>query len=259
MKSKILGSLFLLAILIISGVTVVLSLPTISPSAKTKPVQLTRLVNLNSNKSLDLITTEVNPDGRTMHLVVKNVTTRNINWFRLALGVGSDVEIDFSFAEKSSLLPGQIYEDDYPMDPNLKEMQVRVLSVVFEDRAIDGDTHYAQLLLEKRKGQNLEVKRFLSLLGDANLKLADSPSFEVLNDLENAAVKSNLERDLSRVVDSSLESEARLLGIRNTKSNLLNDINRIKTLDEAHRKTELIKLETRYREISTTLARYEFD
>jgi hypothetical protein len=230
----------------------------ISRQVDTNSIQSQKHIVLGNNtQSLEIIKTELNANGRLVQIAVKNVSNKNIDWFRLSLGNGSDVEADFSFADKSVLGPGEIYEDEYPIDSKANEVRITIVSILFEDKGFDGDTHYAQLVKDKRSGQRMELGRLVPLLR----KASETPRIQ-----QSTALIQTLETEVSNTVSesripasqSSLQTEARLIGIRTARSRVLNEIQRIKTLDDQDRSKELTRLAEHYNSISSKLAGYDF-
>ena len=230
----------------------------ISRRVDTKSIQSQKHIVLGNNtQSLEIIKTELNPNGRLVQITVKNISNKNIDWFRLSLGTGSDVEADFSFADKSILGPGEVYEDDYPFDSTANEVRITIVSILFEDKASEGDTHYVQLVKDKRSGQRMELNRLVPLLR----KASETPRIQ-----QSTALIQTLETEVSNTVSesripasqSSLQTEARLIGIRTARNRVLNEIQRIKTLDDQDRIKELTRLAEHYNSISSKLAGYDF-
>lgn len=259
-KSVSRNAVFTMALVAISCLVLVSVLSTvISRPVKMEPAQSrTKIITGNATRSLEIIKTELSPNGRLVRLAVKNVTNKNVDWFRISLGAGSDVEADFAFAERSILGPGEVYEDEYPLDSQLSEVKIIVVSVLFEDKGFDGDTHYAELLLEKRKGQRLELSRLVPLLRGANSDWTNRSSSTLLENLASEVSNTTNENKFAAAAKSSLKDEARLIGIRTARNRLLNDIKRIQSLDDQNRKNELAKLEARYNSINSKLAGYVF-
>lgn len=143
--------------------------PAISGGAKTESIQLpTKIVIANETQSLEIVKSEFNPNGRLIRVAIKNVSKKNIDWFRLSLGAALDVEADFAFSDKPLLAPGEIYEDEYPFDSKSNEVRITVVSLLFVDKASEGDAHYAQLSRDKRMGQRMELSRIVPLLQEAS-------------------------------------------------------------------------------------------
>jgi len=131
------------------------------------------------------------------------------------------------------------------------------VSILFEDKASEGDTHYVQLVKDKRSGQRMELNRLVPLLR----KASETPRIQ-----QSTALIQTLETEVSNTVSesripasqSSLQTEARLIGIRTARNRVLNEIQRIKTLDDQDRIKELTRLAEHYNSISSKLAGYDF-
>lgn len=225
----------------------------VSSGGDTKSIQTQKDIVLGSkthSRSLEIIKAELNRDGRLVHIAIKNISDKNIDWFRISLGAGSDVEADFAFAEKPILAPGDVYEDQYPVDSKSNEVRITIVSLLFEDNASDGDLHYVQLVREKRLGQRIELSRIVPLLRKAN-------TGTLLENLETEVSDASSDGRIP-AAQSDLKAEARLIGVRNARTVVLNDIRRIKTLEGQDRGKELTKLEERYNSISFKLTRHSF-
>jgi predicted protein tyrosine phosphatase len=230
----------------------------ISRRFETKSIQSQKQVILgNQTQSLEIIKAELNPNGRLIHIAVKNVSNKDIDWFRISLGAGSDVEADFLFAHKSILAPGEVYDDDYPFDSKSNEVRITIVSLLFEDQGSDGDMHYAQLAKDKRSGQRMELNRLVALLHKASEIPRIQQSASVLEHLEIEVGDSTSESRIP-AAHSSLQTEARLIGVRTARNRVLNEIQRIKTMREQDRSEELVKLGERYKSINSKLAGYDF-
>lgn len=121
----------------------------------------------NNTSSLSVTKSELEPNGRSVRVAVLNVAQKPIDWFRISLGAGSDIEADFAYADKPVLGPNESYEDSYPVPSEGDKLQVTIVSVVFEDMTFDGDVRSAQRLIEKRRGQEIELRRLLPLITPA--------------------------------------------------------------------------------------------
>lgn len=208
-------------------------------------------------QALEITRADFSSNGRLIRVAVRNVANKNIDWFRISLGNGSDIEADFAFAEKSVLRPGEVYDDEYPFDSKSSLVRVTVVAVVFEDKSTDGDEHFAQLLKEKRAGQRIEVSRMVSLLKAANSAIKYRESAVLLEGLSSEVSNSNTESQVPAEKSSSAR-EARLIGMRSARERALNEIRRIQTLGDESKKSELKLLEERYNSIHTRLAGYDF-
>jgi hypothetical protein len=189
---------------------------------KAKPIQAQKRITLR-NETVSLEITKAELDGKQVRVAVKNVSNKNIDWFRLSLGASSSIEADFAFADKSALAPGEIYEDLYPFDSASDEVRLTVLSVMFEDKTSDGNLHYAQLLKDKRAGQKVELNRLLPLLQRAINAPDHNQAANLMRNLETELIA------IQQVKDESVP-EAKWIGFLNARDRVLNELRRIQAL-----------------------------
>lgn len=135
--------------------------------AADQPTPSKKVELANNTSSLSVTKSELTPNGRSVRVAVQNVAQKPIDWFRISLGAGSDIEADFAYADNPVLGPNESYEDSYPVPSEGDKLQVTIVSVVFEDMTFDGDVRSAQRLIEKRRGQEIELRRLLPLITQA--------------------------------------------------------------------------------------------
>lgn len=207
----------------------------------------------NRTQSLQVAKAELN--GKLLHLAVKNGYSKNIDWFRISFGNRESIEADFTFAEPSSLAPGESYEDAYSVESSpTATLNVTVVSVMFEDGTSDGDATYAKTIKEKRAGQKMQLKRLLPLLQ----KAIHAPNSNA------ASVLQNLEAELAEIQEANDNtiSESKRVGLRNAKERILNEVQRIKQMQvrdvSKDVRQDLIPINAHYEKILTKLEAYDF-
>ncbi|HWN08158.1 MAG TPA: hypothetical protein VNO50_02600 [Pyrinomonadaceae bacterium] len=214
----------------------------------------------NNTRSLEIIKAELSPRGRSVRVAVKNITGKNISWFRISLGADTAIEADCLMSDKTVLAPGEVYEDEYPFDSKSEQVQVTVVSVLFEDRISDGDEHYAQLLREKRSGQKMELSRLIPLLRKAGEAATPDQASSDSKNLE-PEMFSDQHANNSRVGELDLRTEARLIGIRTIRDRVHHEIQQLKVLEAKDRsrdiRQELKSVNERYTKIKEHLKDYD--
>jgi hypothetical protein len=212
---------------------------TVGQSQARKPLSLASKTN-----SLTVTKAELEANGRTVRYAVKNTTDKYIDWFRLNMGPGSDVEVDFAYADEPFLAPNESYEDSYPIDSKSDKVEITIVSVVFEDKTSDGDVRSAQKLIDKRCGQQIELRRLLPMLNQA----INAPSKEQRDTL----IGSLESRIRANSVDRALP-EATQEGITVARERVLDQFThaRISGDEEALR-----RIAARYEKISLKLKKY---
>lgn len=205
-----------------------------------------------NNRTQTLQITKAERDGKNLRLEVKNGSHKNLDWFRISFGRNESIEADFAFADPPVLAPGETYEDLYAIESDSPELNIIVVSVLFEDRTSDGDVSYARTIKEKRAGQKTQLKRLLPLLQKAINAPAD----------KGAAALTALETEVSGIQDEhdKTMSEARRIGLRNAKERILHEVQKIKDLRERDKgkdvRQDLIPVKERYEKILTKLEGY---
>jgi hypothetical protein len=220
-----------------------------------------RILLSNKTRSLEVIKADLNEAGKVVRVAVKNVSNKNIDWFRISLGADSAIEADFTLAEKSVLAAGEIYEDEYPFDTSSDQVPITIVSVLFEDSVSDGDAYYAQLLKAKRSGENMELSRVVPLLRQATEDSTTHQASLVLRNLETDVWDARNE-NRAREAELDLQAEARLIGIQTIRQRVQRDIEQIKAMkangDWRDTKQQLKSVNERYDKIRENLKRYNF-
>jgi hypothetical protein len=208
-----------------------------------KPLSL-----VNRTSALTITKAELEPNGRTVRLAVTNATSKPIDWFRISLGPGSDVEADFAFADKSFLGPNESYEDSYPVRLDSDKVEITIVSVVFEDRSSDGDVRSAQRLINKRRGQAIELKRVLPLITQITNTPDKVRRDELVASLERRIAEGAIETSLPEATQEgvTIARERVLDNIRRTKDSAETDMDRWR------------KMSARYERIGLKLKQYGF-
>ena len=206
-----------------------------------KPINL-----VNRTHSLTITKAELEPNGRTVRLAVTNATNKPIDWFRISLGPGSDIEADFAFADKSFLGPNESYEDSYPVTMESDKVEITIVSVVFEDTTSDGDVRSAQRLINKRRGQEIELKRILPLINQITNAPDKGRRDELVASIERRIAEGEIENSLP---------EATQEGVRIARERLLDNIRRTKESAETDME-RWRKLAARYERVSLKLKQY---
>jgi hypothetical protein len=206
----------------------------------------------NRTSSLEVTKAEIEPDGRSIRLAVKNTTRKNIDWFRISLGQDLAIEADFAFADENTLAPNQSYEDSYPFSAGLEKLDLIVLCVVFDDASSDGNAKIAEKAVNKRLGQQMELRRLLPLLNQA----ANSP-----NQPDESFALNGLEKQISALEDpdkTSLPDDVRT-GVKLARGRVLSEIASIKQSGRRSQdmQQDLVKLRTKYARINTNLEKYK--
>ena len=212
--------------------------------------QATPLSIVNKTNSLTVTKAELEPSGRTVRLAVKNTTDKYIDWFRISLGPTSNIEADFAYADKPFLAPDESYEDSYPISLERGNVNIVIMSVVFEDKSMDGDVRFAQKLMDKRLGQEIELRRLLPLINEAIN--GNEQGVARVEALENKIAESRVDSN-----DSSLAVAAQD-GMKAARERVLSEIRSVKALESQNQDAlpSLRKLAAKYDGINSKLKKY---
>jgi hypothetical protein len=151
------------------------------------------------------------------------------------------------------LAPGEIYEDLYTIESNSLDVNITVVSVLFEDRTVEGDASYAKATKEKRAGQKAQLNGFC--LCSKKLSMLRGQGGRRAHDLE---------AEVSEIQDENDQTvpEARRIGLRNAKERILNDIQKIRQLHAGDKskdvQRDLLPIRERYENILIKLEGYAF-
>lgn len=222
-----------------------------SANNQLRPVQKVELANKTS--SLSITKAEIAPNGRSVRVAVQNVTQKSIDWFRISLGSGSDIEADFAYADKPVLGPNESYEDSYPVQSKGDKLKITIVSVVFEDKSLDGDVRFAQRLMDKRLGQEIELRRLLPLINQALIVSGKEQGVGRIQALESKIGESPIDSNESPLPDAAQD------GMKAVRERVLSEIRSVKASSGTQDQDVLQglrKVAARYDRIGSKLKKY---
>lgn len=98
-------------------------------------------------------------------LRLKNVSSKFINAYTLALRDGGTITTDYSISGHS-IAPEQIEEKTFPVGDSQLSQRISIECVVFTDNSSDGDPDNARYIKSRRRGEKLQLQRQLPLLSN---------------------------------------------------------------------------------------------
>jgi hypothetical protein len=168
-------------------------------------------------QALDLVQMEANTNGNLL-VVFKNVSTRNINGFVLAIHNGPEITVDTSIADRV-IAPQQTEDLEIPAGSQVPEITIR--AVMFADGNVEGNEITVAQVKQRRGALKRELERGLALIRNA----AGSP------DVDSTAIFENLESAISNLeIDPSQSS--RDTGLVEAKQDLIGAIRDVRTRQE---------------------------
>lgn len=217
---------------------------------QTRPPKKVELTNKTS--ALSVTKAELAPNGRSVRIAVQNVAQKPIDWFRISLGAGSDIEADFAYADNPALGPNESYEDSYPVPSEGDKLQITIVSLVFEDMTFDGDSRFAKTLMDKRLGQEIELRRLVSLITQAMDLSGKEQGVARVEALEGKIAESR--GDASQ----SLLPAAAYDGMKTAHERVLSEIRNVKAsgVQDQDMLLGLRKIAARYDRIGSKLKKY---
>lgn len=174
-----------------------------------RPVKVFR-----DTQALELVKMEQTTNGNIL-LVFKNVSTRDINGFVLAVSGGAEITLDTTTGDR--VIAPQATEDlEIPVKSAVPEITIR--AVMFADGNVEGNEITVAQVKQRRGALKRELKRGLVLLREAaRSAAADSP-----------AIFDKLESGISSLdVDQSLRSQDS--GLTEAKQDLAVAISEVRT------------------------------
>lgn len=185
------------------------------PSGARAPQESNRVSVANETSSLEVI--NLQRDGETIHLTLRNGYSKSITGFQVEVGRVT-VQSELAGTDET-FLPGALQEKYYPAQSNGAQESVRVLAVVFEDGTSDGHPVYVKQIKDKRLGEKTQLGRALPLVRKA-LESADADT-EALDKLRNEMLALKVEKGDNLSDDFSL-------GLHDRKSHLIQQIEKLR-------------------------------
>ena len=185
--------------IIISILLIALGFGTVfSRRMQNKPVQNKppKFDTRSKTNALEVTNIEIRNDAGFVNVTLKNVSTRNINGIQLESNNGSvRVEfLDVDEPDRQRLLPGQTFEQMFPLTNPSEPFQISVLAVTFDDKSNDGDAQSVKEMLNARRGFTKEMKRLKPLL-EAALDSPEGDSPAILDKLKSQVEALPLEKE----------------------------------------------------------------
>ena len=116
---------------------------------------------VNSLKAIEVVSLSEN--DRAAEMVLKNVSTKNINGYSILITNGAARTVDLSVGEKT-IAPGQQFKISLPKK---EAIQPIVRFVTFEDGSGEGDMVAIKELQDRREGRGEQLKRIIPLFRKA--------------------------------------------------------------------------------------------
>lgn len=240
--------LFIIAICICVSFLVATAWP-----LKTHPQSNSPVIN-NSTQAFQVI--GVVNDADSVKVTFKNGYSKAITAFVLSGDSRtSGVQVDFTSGD-TVIAPGETYEYDGPTNIFLsspmstqRQLNVRVLSVIFDDGSSDGDNKSATSIKNRRLGMKIQLARILPLIQHA----AELP------DTDMRAVISQLKAQISTLPDRPQNGEPVDItsGLLHGKNYILGDIQRLEQIQDGiggvNFRSELLKIKERYQKEAARL------
>ena len=165
-------------------------------------------------QALELVGMEASPSGN-LRVVFKNVSTRDINGFTLAISGSGELTVDTSTGDRV-IVPQATQDLKLPAGSQVPEITIR--AVMFADGSVEGNALTVSQVKQRRGALKRELTRGLELIRNAvESTAADSPG--IFDELESAIA--NLK------IDPSLRS--RDTGLHEAKQDLTTALRDLRT------------------------------
>lgn len=216
-------NLTLTAILTVFIIACIMTLPLVNRNAKgtTQPQQENIAVR-NKTGALEVLESRV--ENSILKVKMKNVSNRNITTYEVSLGGGKSAQTELLYTNEV-ITPGEIFDEEYPVDEDLIRDGFTIAAVVFEDGMGNGDTKVIQQITDIRYGERLQYQRSLPLLEQA----ANTPDDQLSEKLDQLASQISIDEIPNANLSSYVKS-----GIQNAKNHLIQEFKTIK--EEGRRK-----------------------
>ena len=83
------------------------------------------------------------------------------------------------YNEDQMIAPGATYVENLPIQADTQALGIGVLAVVFEDGTSEGEQRFIREITEKRSGEEVQIKRVLSLI----TKTLDLPATQMMEEI----------------------------------------------------------------------------
>jgi hypothetical protein len=170
-------------------------------------------------QSLEVIGLETTSNGN-LFVLFKNVSSREINGFVLAIPSNGEITVDTSGGDRV-ISPGATEDLQIPAGSDVSDITIR--AVMFADGDVEGNQTTVAQVKQRRSALKRELKRGLALVRNA----ADSP------DAGTAAALDKLEFAISNLTsDPASEISSRDGGLHDAKEDLITAIRALRDRQE---------------------------
>jgi hypothetical protein len=166
---------------------------------------------VNKTATLQIVSVDRTPNGH-VHLLLKNVSSKNLNGYEVSVGAQGRITTDTSSGDRV-ISPGTTDELEVPVES--APSSLTILAAMFADGSIEGDEATVIELKQWRSGLKRQLIRALGVL-ETTLELPDVNTPEALDRLES---------QLSSLSTESSPAQPRAAsGSRDAKDNLITNV-----------------------------------
>lgn len=127
----------------------------------------------NETRSLEVV--ELEREGDSIHLILKNVSSKSITGVQVQLGRVT-IQSEFLGGDET-FLAGALHERYYPLQEGMDREGINILAAVFDDGSSEGNPEAVRQIKDKRLGEKTQLRRVLPLVQQAiEAPDADAPA-----------------------------------------------------------------------------------
>jgi hypothetical protein len=176
---------------------------------------------INKTTALEVTTLELTSDGH-IHLVLKNVSPKNLNGYVVALDDKFRITKDISSGDR--VVP-QNSTDDLEIPIQSTPTTIAILAAMFTDGSVEGDPTTVKEVRDWRLDLKGQLRRGLSALDE----ILES------TDVDNVAALERLEAQLSSLpLDPANAGASSVRGLHDGKDALTNELNNLRSRQERY-------------------------
>lgn len=197
------------------------------PPAKVKPLKIN-----NSTQSLQV--SDLQRNGQEARLSLRNSSEKDIAAFKISAG-SYGITLEFT---PDMFKAGTVHVQSLTIPKtNNAEDEVSIVAILFEDQTGDGTPNVVRQMIERRRGENLQLRTMLPLINTA-LMAPEGELSKCLDAVEKAAIQ------LPDSLDSTESFEFRA-GLHDAKERILADLRKARSLQKTSNGLDS-KLQLRY-------------